>query len=91
MPQPGIKPAQVAIKVKVRPGLFKGTGDVLQAYPCDGQNHGLVILWRRVGLPYRFQTLLGQIAETQVMQGLQVALADGDVDTMSTLVCPLGR
>nr|BFE96933.1 hypothetical protein GCM10020185_74690 [Pseudomonas brassicacearum subsp. brassicacearum] len=59
MPQPGIKPAQVAIKVKVRPGLFKGTGDVLQAYPGDGQNHGLVILWRRVGLPYRFQTLLG--------------------------------
>ncbi|CAH0321938.1 hypothetical protein SRABI112_05357 [Pseudomonas mediterranea] len=84
LPLLGIKHPQVAVKVQARARLVKGCGQVVQTGGGNGQDHRLAVLGLWTGLPHRLEAVLGQIAETQFVQGLQIALADGDIDTVRT-------
>ena len=77
----GVYPAQVLVGLErgTRPG--KGLFDVVQAGAGDRQQWGLAVRGERVGMPHRLEALLRQPTVMQIVQGLQVLMADLDVGT----------
>ena len=80
----GIDPTQVLIQLVLRARLFKSPGQVRPARAGKGQDAGLAVLCNLTGMPYRLEPRLLQATIVQVLQGLQILLADPDIGTQIT-------
>ena len=77
----GIHMTQVLILLQARAGLGKGPGNVLQPRTGERQHLGLSVALYLVGMPQGLETRLLQTAIVQILQSLQVLLADLDIST----------